>query len=61
MARTILFYAVALALFVLALNLLEYRYVARAFSTEIYVGLLALGFIALGILYAWRKRVLTWT
>ena len=49
MARTILFYAVALALFVLALNLLEYRYVARAFSTEIYVGLLALGFISLGI------------
>jgi DNA-binding NarL/FixJ family response regulator len=47
--RTIILYAVALALAVSALNWLEYRYLARALSTEIYVAVLAGGFIALGI------------
>ena len=41
-------YAVALALAAAALNWLEYRYLARAFSTEIYIGLIAAAFIALG-------------
>lgn len=49
MLRTIILYAVALAAAALLLNWLEYRYLARAFSTEIYIGLLALGFVALGI------------
>jgi DNA-binding CsgD family transcriptional regulator len=49
MARTILLYAIALALAAAALDWLEYRHAVHAFSTEIYVGLLALGFIALGI------------
>jgi DNA-binding CsgD family transcriptional regulator len=49
MLRTIILYAVALAAAALLLNWLEYRYLARAFSTEIYVGLLAVGFVALGI------------
>jgi DNA-binding CsgD family transcriptional regulator len=49
MGRTIILYAVALALAAFALNWLEYRYYARAFSTEIYIGLLAIGFVALGI------------
>lgn len=49
MARTIILYAVALALAALALDWLEYRYVARAFSTEIYIALLAVGFVALGV------------
>jgi len=48
MARTISIYAVALALAATALNWLEYRYFARAFSTEIYVALIAAGFIVLG-------------
>lgn len=56
MARTIILYAIALALAVAALNWLEYRYLARAFSTEIYVGLLAVGFVALGI---WTGHRLT--
>lgn len=56
MARTILVYAVALALAAAALNWLEYRYAVRAFSTEIYVALVAAGFVALGI---WVGRRLT--
>jgi DNA-binding CsgD family transcriptional regulator len=49
MWRTILLYALALALAAAALEWLEYRYLARSFSTEIYIALLAVGFIALGI------------
>lgn len=48
MARTIILYAVMLALAVTALNWLEYRYLARAFSPEIYVALIAAAFIVLG-------------
>lgn len=42
-------YAIALGLAVTALNWIEYRYLARAFSTEIYIALIAAAFIALGI------------
>lgn len=56
MARTLVSYALALALAATLLNWLEYRYLARAFSTEIYIGILAAGFIALG---AWVGRALT--
>lgn len=49
MARTIILYALALALAAGALEWLEYRHVTRAFSTEMYVALLAIGFVALGI------------
>ena len=56
MARTILLYAVALAAAALALQWLEYRYLARTFTTEIYIGLIAAAFIALGI---WLGRQLT--
>jgi DNA-binding CsgD family transcriptional regulator len=54
--RTIILYALALAIAATALQWLEYRYVTRAFSTEIYIGLLAAGFIALG---AWAGHRLT--
>jgi DNA-binding CsgD family transcriptional regulator len=47
--RTIIIYAVALAAAAFALNWLEYRYLARAFSTELYIAILAVGFVALGI------------
>ncbi|HYJ29412.1 MAG TPA: LuxR C-terminal-related transcriptional regulator [Allosphingosinicella sp.] len=56
MWRTILLYALALGLGVLALQWLEYRYVARAFSGEIYVALIGAAFISLGI---WVGRGLT--
>lgn len=49
MARTVILYAIALGLAATALQWLDYRHVTRAFSTEVYVALLALGFITLGI------------
>ncbi len=49
MARTILLYAAALAIALVALEWLEYHYLMRAVSTEVYVGLLAMGFVALGL------------
>ena len=49
MARTILLYALALALAVALLDWLEYRYFARAFSIEIYLALVAAVFVSLGI------------
>lgn len=56
MIRTVLLYGMALVAAVGALKWLDYRYEVRAFSTEIYVGLLALGFISLGV---WAGRRLT--
>ncbi|HKU14889.1 MAG TPA: LuxR C-terminal-related transcriptional regulator [Steroidobacteraceae bacterium] len=56
MARAIILYAVALALAVMALEWLEYRYVTRAFSTQIYIVLLAASFTALGV---WAGHRLT--
>jgi DNA-binding CsgD family transcriptional regulator len=49
MVRTVILYALALAIAATALQWLDYRHVARAFSTELYVALLAAGFIALGV------------
>jgi len=56
MARTIILYALALALGAALLQWLEYRYVTRAFSAEIYIALLACGFVGLGV---WAGRKLT--
>lgn len=56
MARIVLLYALGLALAVGALEWLEYRYVTRAFSTEIYIALIAAGFIGLGL---WAGHRLT--
>jgi len=56
MARIMILYAAGLALGAWALQWLEYRYAVRAFSTEIYVALLAACFAALGI---WVGRRLT--
>ena len=49
-------YALPLALGVFALEWLEYRYFARAFGFEIFLGLVALGFAGLG---AWLAVTLT--
>ena len=56
MAKRIILYAIALALAVAGLEWLEYRYVTRAFSTEIYIALLAGGFAGLGL---WAGHRLT--
>ena len=56
MWRTILLYALALALAASALEWLKYRYWTGAFSGEIYIFLIACGFIALGL---WAGRRLT--
>ncbi|MEA3044787.1 MAG: hypothetical protein QOH47_2625 [Sphingomonadales bacterium] len=56
MWRTILLYAAALALAATGLEWLKYRYWTDAFSTEIYLFLIAAGFIALGL---WAGRRLT--
>lgn len=49
MIRTIILYALALAAGAFALQWLEYNYFVRAFSTEIYIALIAVGFAALGV------------
>lgn len=49
MWRTILVYGAILAAAVLALRLIEYQFLARTHPAELYVGLLAAGFMALGI------------
>ena len=56
MARTIILYALALAAAATALEWLKFRYWARPFSTELYLFLVAAGFIALGL---WAGRKLT--
>jgi DNA-binding CsgD family transcriptional regulator len=56
MAKTIFLYALALAIGAGLLQWLEYRYVTRAYSIEIYIALLAAGFVGLGI---WVGRRLT--
>ena len=54
MMRTVVLYAAAIAAGAAALQWLEYRYVVRAYSTETYVVLVALGFAALGIWLGYR-------
>ena len=54
--RTIILCSLALGAAATALQWLEYRYLARTISTEIYIVLLAIGFIGLG---AWAGHRLT--
>jgi DNA-binding CsgD family transcriptional regulator len=56
MGRTIILYAVALALGAAALQWLQYRYLTRAFTVEIYIAMLAVAFTSLGL---WVGRKLT--
>ena len=49
MKKTIVIYALILAAAAFFLEWLEYRYVAKAFSTEIYILLLVTAFTAMGI------------
>lgn len=56
MAKTVILYAIALAAAAAALQWVEYRYLAHAFSFEIYLALVAVAFLVLG---AWVARRLT--
>ena len=49
MKKTILIYGLAVALATIALRWLEYLYLVRVFSIEIYVSLIASFFLAMGI------------
>ena len=52
----VILYALALAVAASLLEWLEFRHFTRSFSTEIYILLLAIGFVSLGI---WAGRRLT--
>lgn len=54
MKRTIAIYALALAAGAFLLEWLEYRFVTRVFSSEIYIVLIAVIFIALGAWIGYR-------
>jgi len=49
MMKAAVLYGLALAAGAFVLQWLEYKYIARAFAPEIYIGLIALGFTGLGI------------
>jgi DNA-binding NarL/FixJ family response regulator len=49
MWRTIILYSAALAAMAFLLEWLDYKHVVHAWSTELYVGIIAITFIALGI------------
>jgi DNA-binding NarL/FixJ family response regulator len=49
MLRTILIYGTILAAGALAMQWLEYKYLVRTYSTEVYVALVALAFMGLGV------------
>jgi len=49
MGRTVLLYGLGLAVAAVALEQLKFRYAASEISTDLYIGLLALGFTALGL------------
>ena len=56
MTKTVILYAGALAVALAALEWLQARYAVRTISPELYIGLLALGFTALGL---WAGHRLT--
>ena len=54
MIRTVLLWALVLALGAFALQWLEYRFLVRAFSWQVYVGLIGVAFAAGGIWIGWK-------
>jgi DNA-binding CsgD family transcriptional regulator len=54
MLKPVALYALALAVGAFILQWLEYKYVTRAFATEIYIVLIAAGFTALGVWAGYR-------
>ncbi len=49
MKRVVILYALGLAAGAFLLQWLQYNYLVRAFSTEIYIGLIAVAFAGLGV------------
>jgi DNA-binding NarL/FixJ family response regulator len=56
MKRTILLYGISLAALVIALRLVEYRFLIHDLSMELYIGTIAIFFAVLGV---WAGRRLT--
>lgn len=56
MSRTIILYGLGLALLMIALKSIEYRYMLRDLSTEFYVTLVALLFTSVGIWVGLKLR-----
>jgi DNA-binding CsgD family transcriptional regulator len=54
MIRTVILWAAVLAAGAFALQWLEYQYVARAFSRDIYVGVVGTAFAAGGVWVGWK-------
>jgi two-component system, NarL family, response regulator LiaR len=54
MTRTILVWALVLAAGAFALQWLEYQYLARAFSRDVYVAVIGVAFAAGGVWVGWR-------
>jgi len=52
--RTILLYALSLALLVFMLKMMEYTYMVRNLTLEFYLGVVALLFTALGVWAGWK-------
>lgn len=53
-SKTILLYGAALAVLTLGLKFLEYRFWVRDLSVEVYIGIIAMLFTALGIWVGWQ-------
>lgn len=56
MKKAILIYGLAIALLLVLLQVLEYNYLIRAFSFEIYAGLLGVVFMAAGIWFGLKLQ-----
>lgn len=54
MTRTIVLWALVLAAAAFGLQWLQYQYLARAFSWQIYIAIIGLGFAAGGVWVGWR-------
>ena len=59
MTRAIILWAAVLAVGAFALQWLEYQYVARVFSREIYVGIIGTAFAAGGVWVGWKLTLRT--
>ncbi len=54
MTRTIILWALVLAAGAVLLQWLEYQYLARAFSLEVYAGIIGVAFAAGGVWVGWK-------
>lgn len=57
MTRTVIVWALVLAAAAFALQWLQFQYVTRVFSREIYIGLIATAFAAGGVWVGWKLTV----